>query len=114
MGGVEKNMIKNFTDENFSKEVIEASKNRPVLVDFFASWCGSCKLQGAVIDEIAEEIGETAVIGKMSVEESEKTAEDCGVMSIPTIIILKDGVVVETFSGLQNKDNLIAQIKKYL
>jgi thioredoxin 1 len=107
-------MTKHFTDENFAKEVIEASKNKPVLVDFYASWCGSCKLLEPIIDQLGEEMGESVVIGKMNVEEAEKTAEERDVMSVPTLIIFKDGKAAEIFHGLQNKDNLIAQIKKHL
>ena len=107
-------MTKHFTDENFAKEVIEASKIKPVLVDFFAQWCGPCKLQGPIIDQLADEMGETAAIGKMNVEEAVKTAEEYGVMSIPTLIVFKDGKSVANLTGLQNKDSLMAQIKKYL
>ncbi len=107
-------MTKHFTDENFSKEVIEVSKTKPVLVDFFASWCGPCKLQGPIVDQLAEEMGEGAAIGKVNVEEAVKTAEEYGVMSIPTLIIFKDGKAVDTLTGLQGKGSLMAQIKKYL
>jgi len=107
-------MTKNFTDENFAKEVIETSKTKPVLVDFFAEWCGPCKLQGPIIDQLADEMGETVAIGKMNVEDAVKSSEEYGVMSIPTLIIFKDGKAVETLSGLQSKDSLMAQIKKYL
>jgi len=107
-------MTKHFTDENFAQEVIEASKTKPVLVDFFALWCGPCKLQGPIVDQLAEEMGEGAVIGKANVEEAVKIAEEYGVMSIPTLIIFKDGQAVDTLTGLQSKDSLTAQIKKYL
>ncbi|MCX6796360.1 MAG: thioredoxin domain-containing protein [Candidatus Falkowbacteria bacterium] len=107
-------MIKDFTDDNFLVEVIEASKSKPVLVDFFALWCGQCKLLDSIIDQLAEEIGEKAVVGKMNVEEAVKTAEEYGIMSVPISIVFKDGKVVETITGLQNKDSLMAQIKKYL
>ena len=107
-------MMKHFTDENFAQEVIEASKTKPVLVDFFAEWCGPCKLQGPIIDQLADEMGESAAIGKMNVEEAAKTAEEHGVMSIPTLVVFKDGKSVATLSGLQSKDNLMVQIKKYL
>ncbi len=107
-------MTKHFTDENFAKEVVEVSKTKPVLVDFFAEWCGPCKLQGPIIDQLADEMGEAAAIGKMNVEESSKTAEEYGVMTIPTLIVFKDGKSVANFTGLQNKDSLMTQIKKYL
>lgn len=107
-------MAKIFNNENFSQEVIEASKTKPVLVDFFATWCGPCKMQGPIVDQLAEEIGDTAIIGKANIEEADKIADEYSVMSVPTIMIFKDGKQVETFSGLQSKDSLIAEIKKYL
>ena len=107
-------MSKIFTDDNFDKEVIEASKTKPVLVDFFAAWCGPCKMQGPIVDQLSDEMGEEAIIGKVNVEEAAKISEQFGVMSIPTLIIFNDGVAKETMTGLQSKDNLVTQIKKYL
>lgn len=107
-------MAVTFTDQNFEKEAMEASKNKPVLVDFFASWCGPCKLQGPIIDQLAEEMGDKAVIGKANVDEAIKISEQFSVMSVPTLIMFKDGKAVETFNGLQSKDALIVGIKKYL
>lgn len=107
-------MAKSFDDKNFQKEVIEASKEKPVLVDFFAEWCGPCKIQGPVVDEVAEEIGDKASVGKLNTEEASQTASEYKVMSIPTIILFKDGEAKETLVGLQSKESLIAVINKYL
>ena len=107
-------MAKVFNDENFDKEVIEASREKPVLVDFFASWCGPCKIQGPIIDEVAEGLGEKAVVGKLNTEEAPETSSRYGVMSIPTIILFKDGEAKETLNGLQPKEALGEVIKKYL
>ncbi len=107
-------MAKVFNDESFQKEVIEASKEKPVLVDFFAEWCGPCKIQGPVVDEVAEEIGDKASVGKLNTEEAGQTASEYKVMSIPTIILFKDGEPKETLVGLQPKEALIEIIKKYL
>jgi thioredoxin 1 len=107
-------MSKQFTDDNFEKEVVETSKEKPVLVDFFASWCGPCKLQGPVIDEVAEEIKDKAVVGKLNTEEATATAGKFGVMSIPTLMVFKDGKAVETMIGLQSKDGLIDALKKHM
>ena len=107
-------MAKSFNDKNFQKEVIEASKEKPVLVDFFAEWCGPCKIQGPVVDEVAEEIGDKASVGKLNTEEAGKTASEYKVMSIPTIILFKDEEAKETLVGLQSKEALIAVINKYL
>jgi len=103
-----------FTDQNFKGEAIEASKTKPVLVDFFAAWCGPCKMQGPVIDEVSEEMGDKAVVGKLDTEASQATAQEYGVMSIPTLLVLKDGEVKETLVGLQSKDSLIETLNKYL
>lgn len=102
-----------FTDENFNKEAVEASKAKPVLVDFFAPWCGPCKLQGPIVDTLAQEIGDKAIIGKVNTEDSRQTAINFGIMSIPTLIIFKDGEVKETMVGLQSKDGLLDLLKKY-
>lgn len=107
-------MAKVFNDENFQEEVIEASKTKPVLVDFFASWCGPCKLQGPIIDELAEEIGEKAIVGKANTEEAVETSTKYEVMSIPTLILFKDGAVKEVLNGLHPKEALLEVIKKYL
>lgn len=107
-------MAKEFNDENFNREVIEASKTRPVLVDFFAAWCGPCKIQGPIVEEVAEAMGEKAVVGKLNTEEAPKTSEEYGVMSIPNLMVFKDGKAVENIVGLQSKDALINAIEKYL
>ncbi|MDD5032110.1 MAG: thioredoxin [Patescibacteria group bacterium] len=107
-------MAKVFNDENFQKEVLEASKEKPVLVDFFAAWCGPCKIQGPIIEEVAEEMGEKAIVGKLNTEEAPETSNQYGVMSIPTLILFKGGEVKETLNGLQPKETLVEVIKKYL
>ncbi len=106
-------MSKEFTDANFKKEAIEASKQKPVLVDFFAPWCGPCKMQGPIVDELAEEVGDKAVIGKLNTEDNQQTAGNLGVMSIPTLMLFKDGEAKETLVGLQTKEGLLDLIKKY-
>lgn len=107
-------MAKQFTDQNFQADAIEASKEKPVLVDFFAAWCGPCKMQGPIIDELAEEIGDKAVVGKLDTEANQATAGQYGVMSIPTLLVFKGGEVVETMVGLQAKENLTAVLNKHM
>lgn len=106
-------MSKQFTDQNFNSEVLEASKQKPVLVDFFAPWCGPCKIQGPIVDELAGEIGDKAVVGKLNTEEAQQTAMNFGIMSIPTLMIFKNGEVKETMVGLQSKEGLRALLEKY-
>ncbi len=106
-------MTKHFNNDNFQKEVIDASKDKPVLVDFFAEWCGPCKMMSPVIDELADEMKENAIIGKLNTEESQAIAGKYNVMSIPTLIVFKDGEVKETLVGMQPKESLQATLKKY-
>jgi thioredoxin 1 len=103
-----------FTDKNFQTEAIEASKTKPVLVDFFAPWCGPCKLQGPVVDALATEMGDKAVLGKLNTEEAPETATKYSVMSIPTLMVFKDGEVKEILVGLHSKDSLKEILYKYL
>jgi thioredoxin 1 len=107
-------MAKQFTDDNFQAEVIEASKAQPVLVDFFASWCGPCKMIAPIIEELAEDMEGKAVIGKLDTEAAGKTAAAYNVMSIPTLIIFKDGEAKETLMGAQPKESLAEALNKYL
>jgi len=106
-------MTKHFNNDNFQKEVIDASKDKPVLVDFFAEWCGPCKMMSPVIDELADEMKENAIIGKLNTEESQAIAGKYNVMSIPTLIVFKDGEVKETLVGMQPKESLQATLEKY-
>jgi thioredoxin 1 len=106
-------MTEHFNENNFDEAVIKASSAKPVLVDFFATWCGPCQLQLPIIDEVANEIGEKAVVGKVNIEEAPLNAEKFEVMSVPTLIIFKNGEIVERFVGLQHKDVLVTALKKY-
>ena len=91
-----------FTDQNFETEVLKSDV--PVLVDFFAEWCGPCRMLGPIIEELTEEMKDKKVkIGKINIDEAPETAKKYNVMSIPTIIIFKNGEPVEKMSGVQNK-----------
>lgn len=81
--------IVNLTAENFQTEVMEA--RAPVLIDFWASWCGPCKMMSPVVDEIAEEMGVNAKVCKVNIDEQSELAGKFNVMSIPTFILIKDG-----------------------
>ncbi len=105
-------MLKHFTDDNFASEVLEASKTKPVLVDFFATWCGPCQMQAPILEQVAETIGDKAVVGKLNTEEAMKTAGEFEVMSIPTLLIFKNGQEVKRFVGVQIKDDLVSELNQ--
>jgi thioredoxin 1 len=104
----------NFTDSNFQTEVIEASQKKPVLVDFFATWCGPCKSQSPIVDEVAKELGDEAVVGMIDVDENPDTAQKFQVMGIPSLKVFRNGAVVEEFTGLQQRSTLTEALKKHL
>jgi len=97
-----------FTDANFQDEVLNA--DQPVLVDFWAEWCGPCKMLGPVIDELAGEYEGKAKIGKIDIDNNRDAAVQYGIQSIPSIIIFKNGEVVNKFVGISPKDDLSGAI----
>lgn len=100
------------TDQNFEEEVINSDK--PVLVDFWAAWCGPCRMLAPVIDEVAEELGDDVKVGKLNVDENPEMAAKYKIMSIPSVKLFKDGEVVEDLVGLRPKDAYIQAAKQYL
>lgn len=106
-------MAQQFTEENFQQEVVEASKNKPVLVDFYADWCAPCKVQGPMIDQLAEEIQDKAIVGKLNIDEARSAAFQYKVMSIPALILFKDGEPKEMLVDMQSKDSLSGLLSQY-
>lgn len=95
------------TSANFEKEVLQSDK--PVLLDFWASWCMPCKMLSPVVDEIAEE-NSNIKVGKVNVDEQMELAQKFGIMSIPTLIVFKNGQNVETSVGVKSKEAILAMI----
>ena len=93
-----------FNGDNFQNEVL--SSDQPVLVDFWAPWCGPCKQLGPVIDELAGEYEGKAKIGKVNVDNNQDLAAQFGIRGIPTVILFKGGEVVQNFVGLKSKEDL--------
>ena len=100
------------TEENFENEVLNSDK--PVLVDFWAQWCGPCRMLGPVIEELADDYAGKAVVGKVNVDDCPAIAEKFGIMTIPAVFIFKNGEVVDKMVGLRQKVQLAAVLDKYL
>lgn len=100
-------------DQNFENEVLKSDV--PVLVDFWASWCGPCKMMGPIVDEVAKELeGKAVKVAKLNVDEASATAEKYNVMSIPTFKIFKGGEVVDEFVGVQAKEEIIKRLENFI
>lgn len=97
-------------DQNFSTEV----QSGTVLVDFWAPWCGPCKQIAPVLEEMNQEIGDKLKIVKVNVDESANTASSHGIMSIPTLMVMKEGEVVEKFVGFHPKQDLMNKVNPHL
>jgi thioredoxin 1 len=100
------------TDSTFEQEVLKSEK--PVLVDFWASWCGPCKAIGPVVEEIAATYKDQVKVAKLNIDDNPRAANTYGVMSIPTLALFKGGVVIEKVIGLVPKERLEELIKKGL
>lgn len=100
------------TDSTFEQMVVESDKL--VLVDFWAEWCGPCKMIAPILDQIAQELDDKLVIGKLDIDENQDTAMAFGVMSIPTLLLFKDGEPVDRIVGYQPKPQLMARLQSHL
>jgi thioredoxin 1 len=101
-----------FTDANFEQEVLKSEQ--PVLVDFWAPWCGPCRAVGPVVEDLAEAYKGRVKVGKINIDDNPKTATAYGVMSIPTLILFNKGDIMDKLIGLSPKERLEGLIKKAL
>jgi thioredoxin 1 len=101
-----------WTDDNFKKEVLESGGT--CLVDFWAEWCGPCRRVAPIVEELADEYQGRIKVGKVNVDDGQKTATSYGVMSIPTLMFFKDGQVIEQIVGAVGKDELKRKIEEHL
>ena len=99
--------VLHITKENFESEVLKSEK--PVLLDFFASWCGPCRMVGPIIEEIAEE-NEEIVVGKVDVDAQMELASQFQVYSIPTLVVMKDGKILTQSTGAKSKAQILAML----
>ena len=97
-----------FTDANFQSEVLDS--DQPVLVDFWATWCGPCRAVGPTIEELAKQYDGAVKVGKLNIDENPQAPSGFEIMSIPAVLLFKDGKVVETLVGVQPKERYEAAL----
>src|SRR5947209_766144 len=105
-------MAKSFTDANFDNEVLHSDKL--TLVDFWAEWCGPCRAIGPVIDELSKEYNRKVNVGKVNVDENPKVSMNYGITSIPAILFINNGQVVDKLVGAQPKGNFVKNIEAHI
>ncbi len=98
------------SNENYKEEVLDSEKT--VLVDFYADWCGPCKMMAPVVEEISEELQDKVKVCKVNVDENQDLAMQYGIMSIPTLVFIKNGKLEKTLVGLRDKQELISVLEQ--
>ncbi len=99
-------------DSNFENEVLKSEK--PVLVDFWAVWCGPCKMVEPELEKLAEEKGDELIVGRLNVDDNRDTAIKYGITAIPTMILFKNGEIAKKLVGVMSKDKIITEISQFL
>ncbi|MDQ1238536.1 MAG: thioredoxin 1 [Thermodesulfobacteriota bacterium] len=107
----QESFVKTFTDENFDVEVVQASRKRPVILDFYADWCFPCRLLEPTLEDIAREMRDRVVVGKLNTDKN-MMARRFGVTRIPAVFIIRDGEVKESFFGVVSKETLSNALKE--
>ena len=105
-------MALEITDSNFEETVLKSDK--PVMVDFWAAWCGPCRMVGPIIDELSEEYEGKAIIGKVDIDSNQQYAAKFGVRNIPTVLVFKDGELVDRKVGVSSKNDYAQAIDKLI
>lgn len=101
--------IINITKDNFEEEVLKSDK--PVLIDFWAAWCGPCRMVAPIIDEVATETEGKVKVGKVNVDEEQELAQAFNVASIPTLVVVKDGKIVQSAVGVKPKHTILSMLE---
>jgi putative thioredoxin len=107
-------MIIDVNDSEFEEKVINQSKTIPVLVDFWATWCGPCMMLKPVLEKIAQDLGESIILAKVNVEKNQENAMKYSVMSIPAVKLFKNGQIVDEFTGAQPEEMIREWLKQKL
>jgi len=97
------------TKNNFKQEVIDSDK--PVLLDFWASWCGPCRMVSPIVEQVAEETTNNAKVGKINVDEEPELAQAFNIMSIPTLVVVKNGKIVQSAVGVKTKQAILSMLQ---
>ena len=105
-------MALEITDSNFEETVLKSDK--PVMVDFWAAWCGPCRMVGPIIDELSEEYDGKAIIGKVDIDSNQQYAAQYGVRNIPTVLVFKDGELVDRKVGVSSKNDYAEALDKLI
>lgn len=104
--------IKHITKDNFNELVVDSKT--PVLVDFFATWCGPCKMLSPILEQVADEVKNKVVVAKLDIDECMELAQEYGIMSVPTMILFKDGAEVSRNIGFRGKPQILDMINSKL
>ncbi len=97
------------TSKNFEQEVMQS--NKPVLIDFWAGWCGPCRMLSPIVDEVAKEVGGKIKVGKVNIDEQQEIAKGFEVMSIPTLVLIENGKVKSTLVGVRSKSEILEMVQ---